>query len=203
MELSNVEVSQIPFISTLIDSDYFGKFSYEAILIKNFAKRSSTTLSYELLVKLDIAYHTSLCIMKYAINESSVFIVLFAPILDTRVFANVSTSTSESSFRIIEEVFFRGSCVQLLLQPRTFARYEPSTTGLAKVHLSRKRNSLIAHEDELVIMIPTILLGIHSGLQLLGVAPGGAGAAATRQSEALLLQHVEGLFDDAVLQKKA
>jgi len=77
-----------------------------------------------------------------------------------------------------EEVFFRGNCDRslVLLQDTSRQRY------LAKKvqSLIRLRNSLIAHKDELVVMVPTILLVIHSGLQLLGVAPGGARAAATR-----------------------
>jgi len=38
---------------------------------------------------------------------------------------------------------------------------------------------------------------------LFGVDAGGTRTATTRQPEALLLQHVEGLLDDAVLQEEA
>lgn len=88
---SNVKVFQIPFMSKLIDgSNDFKKFSYKTKLIKNFAKYDCPTLSYELLLNLIlhinfIMYHKAYCKREFRI-------VLFARMLYTRVFANVSTS---------------------------------------------------------------------------------------------------------------
>ena len=63
--------------------------------------------------------------------------------------------------------------------------------------------SLVAREDELVVVVPAVLLEVDAGLELGDVAPGRAGAAAREQLEALLLQHVERLLDRAVLEEEA
>lgn len=63
---------------------------------------------------------------------------------------------------------------------------------------------LIADEYELVVMVPAVLLGVDSGLQLLSRASSGSsGAAASSQLEALFLEHIERLFDEGVLEKES
>lgn len=104
-DVSILERQSVPncsFMSTLIDdSDDFGK-SYKTKLIKNFAKRSDVFVkTYELLLQTWYCISTSLCIMKYAINESSVFIVLFARTLQTHVFSRMFPLPPES-FQITE-----------------------------------------------------------------------------------------------------
>ena len=49
------------------------------------------------------------------------------------------------------------------------------------------RGLLIAHEHKLVVVVPTVLLGVDARLELGGGAAGGARAAAARHAEALLL----------------
>lgn len=153
---------------TLIDdSDDSGKFSYDTKLIKNFAKRCfircfRTEVPVNLMLHIDpIVYHG----VSYK-RESRIYRVIRSHTLGTRVSANVL------HFRLnrFEEVFF------LFAAASCFCKSASRRRCWAKVH----PRSLIAHKDELVVMIPTVLLGVHPGLQLLGVAPGGAGAAATR-----------------------
>lgn len=62
---------------------------------------------------------------------------------------------------------------------------------------------LLADKDELVVMIPTILLKIHSRLELFRIAASCAGTAATGQLKTLLLKHVESLLDGTVLQEES
>lgn len=52
-------------------------------------------------------------------------------------------------------------------------------------------------------MIPTILLKIHSRLELFRIAASCAGTTATGQLKTLLLKHVESLLDGAVLQEES
>lgn len=61
---------------------------------------------------------------------------------------------------------------------------------------------LVAYEHKLVVVVPAVLLGVHSGLQLGGTA-GGAASRARGQLETVLLQHVERLLDERVLQEEA
>lgn len=60
---------------------------------------------------------------------------------------------------------------------------------------------LFAYKHKFVVVVPTILLGVHSGLELRRAA-GRAAAAAGRQLEPLLLQHVERLLDERVLEEE-
>ena len=70
--------------------------------------------------------------------------------------------------------------------------------------VGRRPAGLISDENELVVVIPAVLLGVHSGLQLLGGGPTGRSrAAASGQLEALLLQHVEGLLNEGMLEEES
>lgn len=63
---------------------------------------------------------------------------------------------------------------------------------------------LIADEYELVVVVPAVLLRVDSGLQLLSRGPSGSpGATTSGQFEALLLEHIERLFDEGVLEEES
>lgn len=118
----NVKVSQISLLPTLMDdSDDFGK-SYETQLIENFVKRLFDAF-VQTPVELDIAYRSHYILWSMLSTRVP---YLFVRTLDTRVFANVSTSSPEL-FQVTEKVFFRG--LVLLEDARTVNDAQP------KVHL--------------------------------------------------------------------
>lgn len=61
---------------------------------------------------------------------------------------------------------------------------------------------LLSHENKLIVMIPTILLDVHAGLQL-GGASRRSGSASPGQLETLLNQHIERLLQEEMLQEEA
>lgn len=63
---------------------------------------------------------------------------------------------------------------------------------------------LIADEYELVVVVPAVLLGVDSGLQLLSRGSSSSPrAAASCQLEALFLEHIERLLNEGVLEEES
>lgn len=60
------------------------------------------------------------------------------------------------------------------------------------------RSPLIPDEDELVVVVPAILLRVHTRFGFRRRA-GGSGSAASGQAVTMIVQIVEGLLDVAVL----
>ena len=83
-----------------------------------------------------------------------------------------------------------------------FSYHLPWCDGLQFL-LVRAVLKLIADENELVVVIPAVLLRVDSWLQLLSRGPSGSpGAAAACQLEALFLEHIERLLDEGVLEEE-
>lgn len=62
---------------------------------------------------------------------------------------------------------------------------------------------LVANEDELVVVVPAVLLHVDAGFEVRHGPARSARAAGPRKLEAVLLQHVESLFDERVLEEEA